>query len=288
VATLDAHEELDRLHAESSSALSATMAEIQVARVRHNYARAERLEKELGVQLGNLMAAADLLGRRRMLLELRAAGLGMEFAAVPNVPFVESAASILERYPVLAVGYKETRKAWLEGGFALAKASTLTLTTKVQRHFMSFLRDGVGPDEASTAIRKVLQQSDGSITRAYADTVFRTVTSSAYTEGRQKQADRPAVRRAASGWRYTATMDSDVRDNHKAGEDFVAHVDDPVWQTHSPPNGYNCRCALTIVSTAEMVKRGLSHEDGSLAQTVDAAIAFVPDRGFASRRSLLT
>lgn len=292
--TLSAHEELDRLHAQSARVLANALAGIGVAKLRGDLDRVGVLQERLGKDLGALMAAADLLGRRRLLLELRAQGITLpkpegsqrvSFAA--KVPFVEAAIAILQRYPVLAEGWIATRDAWEARGFALARSTSVTITKKVRETFVRSLRGGLGEEEAVTRIQMQLREGNDSITRAYADTVFRTVTSSAYTEGRAAQARRPAVQRAASGWRYVVTNDVDLRSNHKAGEDLIAHVDDPVWSLHAPPNGYNCRCALEIVPTPEMVALGLSHPGGAVARFVQAPPGFMPDPGFTGRRALI-
>jgi SPP1 gp7 family putative phage head morphogenesis protein len=285
---LDPHEELDRLHERSTRALAESMAEIQVARLRSDFARADKLQAKLGRDLGEMLAAADLLGRRRFLLEMKGAGVAPEpalFAA--KVPFVEAVEALLKRTPVLAEGWKATREAWLKNGFALAKSTTKTLTRKVRGSFERFLRGGLTVEETTSAIRTQLRTSGASITKAYADTVFRTVVSTAYSEGRKEQAKRPGVRRAACGWRYVATTDRDVRENHLGGHDMIAHVDDKVWETHSPPNGYNCRCALEIVPTKEMVELGLATPEGGMTRSVVPLIGFIPDAGFSGRRSLL-
>jgi len=285
---LDPHEELDRLHERSTLALSATMNEIQIARLRSDFDRAAKLEAKLGRDLGEMLAAADLLGRRRFLLEMKGAGVKPDKALfVAKVPFLEAVESILARTPELAEGWKATREAWLRGGFALAKSTTEVMTRKVRGTFLRFMRGGMTEIETTEAIRSQLQTSAGSITRAYADTVFRTVVSTAYSEGRKEQARRPGVRRAACGWRYVATHDPDVRKTHIAGDNFIAHVEDEVWTVHSPPNGYNCRCALEIVPTSEMVELGLATPEGGMTHPVKAPIGFVPDSGFAGRRGLL-
>lgn len=293
--TLTAQQELDQLHGRSARYLADALADIQVARLRGDYERQEKLTAKLGVDLGKLLSAADLLGRRRMVLEVRALGGSLEqperapdetrvsFAATPRIPFAEAVDSILARYPVVAPGWEATRDAWARAGFSLARSTSETVTEKVQKTFVRFLRAGQDTEDSIQAIMRTLRQDDSSITRAYADTVFRTVTTSAYTEGRKAQAKLPGVRMVTCGWRYSATLDSDVRKNHKAGEGFVAHVDDEVWHTHSPPQGWQCRCALEPVLTEEMVQLGLADEYGSMLKSQRAPSGFRADYGFQAR-----
>jgi SPP1 gp7 family putative phage head morphogenesis protein len=115
--------------------------------------------------------------------------------------------------------------------------------------------------------------------RAQADTIFRTVTTAAYSEGRKSMADDPAVRAVVSGWRYDATLDSDVRPNHRAADNFSATLDDPVWRTLTPPLGFNCRCALSIVTPDEARAAGIVDRRGNpIYQSVPPGAG--PDPGF--------
>lgn len=51
--------------------------------------------------------------------------------------------------------------------------------------------------------------------------------------------------------RYVAVMDDRVRDEHAALHGIVRRIDDELWLTHAPANGYNCRCELEQLTEAE-------------------------------------
>lgn len=276
---LSPHEELDRLHAQSSRLMSKLLSDIQVAELRSDFEQSRKLTKQLGEVLSDIMASSDLLGRRRILLELR--GSPILFRA--NIPFVEAAKSILSRYPALSSGWEQTSQIWRRRGFALALSTSKQITKKIQNTFFRSLREGKSQEETSEEILFSLRKSNSSITKAYSDLVFRNVISSAYTEGRREQMKRDGIRKSACGWRYVATHDNDTRENHLAGDNLIAHIDDKLWNTHSPPNGNNCRCSLEIVSTEEMVDLGLANESGYMLRSVINPLSFVPDPGFTSR-----
>lgn len=44
--------------------------------------------------------------------------------------------------------------------------------------------------------------------------------------------------------KYVTAKDERVRHNHAEFDGVVRPVDDPFWDTHTPPNGFNCRCRL--------------------------------------------
>ena len=45
--------------------------------------------------------------------------------------------------------------------------------------------------------------------------------------------------------RYDTAGDERVRKEHTELDGLVAHIDHPIWNTHFPPNGWNCRCDVT-------------------------------------------
>jgi len=44
--------------------------------------------------------------------------------------------------------------------------------------------------------------------------------------------------------KYQTAGDSKVRPEHAAWDNIVRPVDDSFWNTHMPPNGFNCRCIV--------------------------------------------
>lgn len=52
--------------------------------------------------------------------------------------------------------------------------------------------------------------------------------------------------------RYSALVDGRTRPLHKSWHGTILPVDDPWWNTHFPPNGWNCRCKALSVSEAEL------------------------------------
>jgi len=47
---------------------------------------------------------------------------------------------------------------------------------------------------------------------------------------------------------YQTADDERVRDEHTAWDNIIRPVDDPFWNTHYAPNGYNCRCQIIQLS----------------------------------------
>ena len=88
------------------------------------------------------------------------------------------------------------------------------------------------------------------------DNIFRTNLQSAYMAGRCRaiqahKASRPYLL-------YSAVNDSRTRPSHAAMDGTILPVDDPWWETHTPPNGFRCRCGVISISEAEARRRGIS------------------------------
>ena len=208
-------------------------------------------EKHLGLALGETMAVADLLGRRRVMLELEHAHQARHYDLIPHEQAIDS---ILDRHPTIAQGWEAARDEWLRGGYALARATSDRIARRVRQIVTKALREGTPHHEAVTGIVRALRSGDpdgpaNGFTRAYAGVVLRTNLASAYGDGRMAQARESGV----AALRFEATLDPDCRPNHRAAHGLVARPDDPVWDLLKPPLGYQCRCALSLDPLAKKV-----------------------------------
>lgn len=57
--------------------------------------------------------------------------------------------------------------------------------------------------------------------------------------------------------KYTAVMDSRTRPEHAEWNGTILPIDDPWWDTHYPPCGWNCRCTVISFSDFRMKQMGL-------------------------------
>ncbi len=80
--------------------------------------------------------------------------------------------------------------------------------------------------------------------------IFQTNLRTATAAGRWEQISRVKDRRP---WlRYVAVMDERTRPLHAAWHNTVLSADDPWWDTHFPPNGWNCRCTVQALSDRDL------------------------------------
>lgn len=109
------------------------------------------------------------------------------------------------------------------------------------------------PDPATGEIKNVQL---GSVRRL--ETIFRTNMQVAYSAGDWEQITDTAD--DAPYLMYDAIDDNHTRPQHKAWDGTVLRWDDAWWQSHRPPNGWNCRCSTIQLSADEVEAMGMKVE----------------------------
>ena len=71
-------------------------------------------------------------------------------------------------------------------------------------------------------------------------TIYRTNLLSAYATGREASIEKNKKRRPFA--QFIALHDSRTRESHAELDGSIFPVDDPFWNTFTPPLDYNCRC----------------------------------------------
>lgn len=84
--------------------------------------------------------------------------------------------------------------------------------------------------------------------------VLRAHTQTAYMAGVYEQAQRTKDRRPYL--MYSAINDLRTRPNHAAMDGIIRHIDDPFWDSHFPPCGFNCRCGVITLTEEQARDRG--------------------------------
>ncbi len=86
-------------------------------------------------------------------------------------------------------------------------------------------------------------------------TIFRTNMQTAYAVGMWQQI--AAQAQDAPYLLYDAVDDHRTRPDHAAWDGTVLPVSHPWWRTHTPPNGWNCRCSIIQLSKDDLDDLGL-------------------------------
>ena len=110
------------------------------------------------------------------------------------------------------------------------------------------------------------------------DNIYRTNLQGSYMAARWDrilltQATRPYIM-------YDALNDSRVRPAHLALDGIIRPVDDPFWITHSPPNGYRCRCSIRSLSEHQARARSGQGKGLNQQPVLDDGTPALPDKGW--------
>lgn len=98
-----------------------------------------------------------------------------------------------------------------------------------------------------------------SLTPSRLRTIFRTNVQSAYNAGRLKGQEAVAAKSTVPMfYLYNATIDKRTRPEHKKLDGLCLPVSDPIWKSIYPPNGYNCRCSVSMISEEQAKQFGIT------------------------------
>jgi SPP1 gp7 family putative phage head morphogenesis protein len=109
---------------------------------------------------------------------------------------------------------------------------------------------GVAPSGATPLAREVQLGSPRRLQIIFQTNVRTARAAGAWERIHRSKATRPYLR-------YSAVLDSRTRPAHRAWNGTVLPVDDPWWDTHYPPNGWNCRCTVIQLSARDLRARDL-------------------------------
>jgi len=85
-------------------------------------------------------------------------------------------------------------------------------------------------------------------------TIYDTNLRTAYSAGHWERIEEN--RNTAPYVMYSAVLDARTRPQHRAWNGTVLRADDPWWKTHTPPNGWNCRCTVIQLNDRDLERLG--------------------------------
>lgn len=249
-------------------------------------------ENKLAGLVGDSMTLSNMMGRRRLLMELPDKGaqfaeadealLFADTLSLPKIPFRQAIDYLKSLSPKVARSAKEVSDMYREGkNFSIARTAKRVILNRIK----SYIEAGVGGTPREQAIQAI--KKAGHFSRGYAKTIYKTNLQSAYTAGRFQQAKEPHIARVVKAFQYVAVNDPPrVRPNHLAHHGLVASQFDSAWNEFAPPQGFNCRCGIRLVTLFEARRRGLLDTQGDITKMTEGEKSrwrgkgAVPDKGF--------
>ncbi len=98
-------------------------------------------------------------------------------------------------------------------------------------------------------------------------TIFNTNMSSSYSAGQWQRIQK--TKEFLPYLKYMPSLSANKRDEHKQYYGIVRPVDDPIWQSIFPKNGYGCRCWVKQLTQRQAEKEGISDPVDLEMETVE-------------------
>lgn len=87
-------------------------------------------------------------------------------------------------------------------------------------------------------------------------TIYHTNLHSAYAAGQWERIQEN--KKLLPYLQYMPSVSGEPRNNHKAYYNLVLPVDDPIWQSIMPPNGYGCLCSVKQLTKGQARRAGIT------------------------------
>lgn len=204
----------------------------------------------------------------------------LNFPPVDGQPvhFQEAINAAEERSVVLPdVYYGELQGIARQQAFTIAGIASFEQLKAVKDSLDKWLSEG----KTFKQWQKAIAVKDLELPKYRLETIFRTNLQGNYQAGHWEQIERN--KEARPYLMYDAINDSRTRPAHRAMDGIIRPVDDPFWKTHSPPNGYMCRCGLISLTEAQAKARSNPGTTEKPATGLDKAInetTMQPDTGW--------
>ena len=184
----------------------------------------------------------------------------MPIEAAFDLPPEEAIAFFRDKELLTSFAWQDVWKAEHEIAFTVAKMADLDLLADVRDAVDEAIADGTTLADFKRRLIPLMEKAGwwgvqeqedpltgqkqlvqlGSPRRL--ETIFRTNMAMSYSAGEWQQIEETAEE--APYLMYDAVDDNRTREQHRAWNGTVLRWDDPWWQTHRPPNGWNCRCSV--------------------------------------------
>ncbi|MGG7074553.1 phage minor head protein [Campylobacter sp. 9BO] len=195
--------------------------------------------------------------------------------------------------PELHFDYDEIIHNAHKRAFTVAKMTDLDLLKEVQSSLANAYKNGIGFDEWKKQIKsklaargwlgetQVVNPKTGEVKKIYVGhrrlkTIYNTNMRTAYAQARYTN----QMQSSGEYFRYVAVMDRLTRQAHKQMHGITLPKTDKFWDKNYPPNGWNCRCKVQVLSESECEARGVKPlvSGAALLNIADKDFAYNPGK----------
>lgn len=190
-----------------------------------------------------------------------------------NIDFFKSPDEVVkflkQKYPELHFDYDEIMHYAHNRAFTIAKITKLDLLRDIQKSLTEAYKNGAAFEEWKKNILPTLAKhgwlgnvevtnpKTGEVKKIYVGnrrlkTIYSTNMKVAYSHSRYKS----QMQSHGEYFRYIAVLDNKTRPTHASHHGLILPKDDPFWDTHYPPNAWNCRCKVRVYTKKQLERKG--------------------------------
>lgn len=181
-----------------------------------------------------------------------------------DLPFAEAIAFFAQKANVKTKSWTDVWAKAHARAFAVAGAATDALVEDFRQAVFKAISSGTTLDEFRADFDRIVARHGWEHTGTAgwrARIIYETNLSMAYSAGRYAQQTDPDVLAVYPFWQYRHSGNPHPRLQHLAWDGLTLRADDPWWQTHYPPNGWNCGCYTEPVTARGLGRQGKSGPD---------------------------
>ncbi len=190
----------------------------------------------------------------------------------------------------LTWSWREMHGSEHEVSFTVAKVTDAALLEDIHRAVDDALRNGRSFEEFRARLEPILrakgwwgrQERPNPVTgemetvqlgsRRRLRIIYDTNLRVSHKAGQQERIQR--LQHARPYLRRVGVLDDRIRPSHRAMHGIILPVDHPFWDTHTPPDGWGCRCRVVQLSDRDLRRRGWSVSGDP------RGLVAAPDRGW--------
>ncbi|BDF94276.1 phage minor head protein [Pseudoalteromonas sp. KAN5] len=175
------------------------------------------------------------------------------------VKFKEATSHFKDKIKLTSESYKDLQGLVHAKAFTVAGATQIEIINELYKAVDKAISDGETISDFRKRFDKVVDDHGWSYNgkRGWrTKVIYQNNKNTARAAGRWQQQERLKQRRPYL--LYLTAGDSRVRPEHGKWNYILLPVDHPFWDTHYPPNGYNCRCKVVSLNARDIARMGLS------------------------------
>lgn len=177
-----------------------------------------------------------------------------------SLPFAEQIAFFREKHPVLTAAWTDVYAAEHDHAFMVAGAAKADLLADLRAAVEKGIAEGGTIEHFRKDFDALVERHGWSYEGGRnwrARVIYETNLRQSYHAGREAQMADPALRRRRPYGLYRHGGSAEPRPEHLAWDGLVLPLDDPWWDTHTPQNGWGCKCKKFMVNARDVERMGL-------------------------------